>query len=178
MRTIASLLFCYVLVACQSVHNTPAESFRDAQVLSSIHSIYVDDLAHEEGANLVEETTSVRNHICDELAKSGRFFVVQDPAQADAILDGLVGVERWYHGMEGYYGMEGDLDTHELGVGKVRLIDSKTKQTIWKHEYETGFLSPKQSVAERVADQVVDRLLIDATRTDNSPDRIPQPAFR
>ncbi|MBH0201366.1 MAG: hypothetical protein HP496_03440 [Nitrospira sp.] len=108
------------------------------------------------------------------MVKSGRFSVVQDPQQADAILTGLVGVERWYHGLEGYYGMEGDLDDHELGVGNVRLVDSRTKQPIWRHKYQPGLLSPTQSVAERVADQVVEKLLHDASQTERGRPNQPQ----
>ena len=168
MRTIASVALCCMLVACQRVHNVPATTLLDTQALSGIHSIYIEDLGHEEGANLVEETKSVRDYISNGIATSGRFLVVQDPLQADAVLTGLVGVERWYHGMEVYYGMEGDLDDHELGIGKVRLLDPKTKRLIWTHEYQPGLLSPTQSVAERVAGQVVDRLLNDASCTEHS----------
>lgn len=68
------------------------------------------------------------------------------------------------HGMDE---LEGDLDTHYLGVGHLRLTDSKTKQVMWTHEYERGFLKLHQSVQSRVAEQVADRLLRDATPAGN-----------
>lgn len=70
--------------------------------------------------------------------------------------------------MEGFYGLEGDLDTHYLGVGHFRLVESKTNQTIWTHEYERGFLKPTQSITSRVAEQVVGKLLRDTARADGS----------
>lgn len=167
MRTISIVSLCCVLVACQSFKEQHPESLLNAHTLASVRSIYIEDLGHEEDADLIEKTGSVREKISTGLAQSKRFSVVQDLQQADSILTGLVGVERWYHGMEGYYGMEGDLDDHELGIGKVRLLDSKTKQPIWMHKYEPGLLSPTQSVTERVADQIVDKLLHDAARADS-----------
>lgn len=163
----ASILFlgCW-LAACQSLHTHAPHSALDGPGLASVHSIYLDDLDQQEGADLIEKSGMVRDHIRKRLAKSGRFSVVQNPEQADAILTGLAGVELWYHGMEGYYGMEGDMDNHELGIGTLRLLDAKTKQPIWTHEYETGLLSPKQSVIERVADQMVDTLVQDTLHAD------------
>lgn len=167
MRATFLTVLCCVLVACQSVKGHQTKPLIDASVLGAVQSIYIEDLGHDDGANLIEETSSIRELIRSGLAKSGRFSIVQDPQQADAVLTGLVGVEPWYHGMEGYYGMEGDLDDHEVGVGKLQLIDSKTKQTIWTHNYESGFLNPDQTVGERVANQVVEKLLQDASRTDS-----------
>ena len=160
--------FCSLLLGCQVLKGSHPEPVRDLRALSSVQSIYVTELREDDTSNLIERSNLVREMIQEGLARSGRLTVVQDPSQADAVLDGLAGVERWYHGMEGYYGMEGDLDSHELGVGKFRLVDSKTKHTIWTHEYETGFLSPKQSVAERVGEQVVERLLQDMSQTESS----------
>jgi len=168
MRTMLVMVLCCVLAACQSMKERQTQSPIDTHALKAVQSIYVEDLGHDEGANLIEEISTVRELIRSGLGKSGRFSIVEDPQQADAVLTGLVGVEPWYHGMEGYYGMEGDLDDHEVGVGKLRLIDSKTKRTIWAHEYESGFLNPDQSVAERVANQVVEHLVKDASRTDTT----------
>jgi hypothetical protein len=71
----------------------------------------------------------------------------------------VAGFQRWYFGMESFYGLEGSLNTQYSGIGMVRLLDSKTKQPIWTHEYETGFFHPTQSVVDRVADQFADQLL-------------------
>lgn len=174
MRTLSVASLCCLLLGCQVLQERPPDPPGNIQALTAVQSIYIEDLGHEEGAELVEETRSVREIISTELVKSGRFSVVQDLQQADAILTGLVGVERWYHGLEGYYGMEGDLDDHELGVGNVRLVDSKTKQPIWTHKYQPGLLSPTQSVAERVADQVVEKLLHDASQTERGQPNPPQ----
>ena len=166
MRYTSILTLCCWLTACQSLQNHPPHSTLDGPALVSVRSIYLDRLGHDEDADLIEKSELVRNHISTGLANSGRFSVVQDPEQADVVLTGIAGVELWYHGMESYHGMEGDMDSHELGIGKLRLLDAKTKQPIWTHEYETGFLSPKQSVAQRVADQVVKKLIQDTLRAD------------
>lgn len=174
MRTVSIASLCCLLLGCQSFKEGQSEQPENVPALISVRSIYIEDLRHDEGAELVEETGSVRERISTGLAKSGRFFVVQDAQQADAILTGLVGVERWYHGLEGYYGMEGDLDDHELGIGNVRLVDSRTKQPIWAHKYQPGFLSPTQSVVDRVAEQVVEKLLHDASHTDRGQPNLPK----
>jgi hypothetical protein len=134
-----------------------------------VKSIYIGDLGKEEGADIIEGSGVVREAIGRRLASAGRFSVVQSPEQADAVLAGLAGYEKWYHGMEGFYELEGNLDTNYLGVGHFRLEDAKTKQMIWTHEYKRGFLDPKQSVAERVAEQAVEKLLHDTARADSSP---------
>lgn len=174
MRTLSAASLCCLLLGCQGLQEGPSEPLGNIQSLTAVQSIYIEDLGHDEGAELVEETGSVRERISTGLVKSGRFSVVQDPQQADAILTGLVGIERWYHGLEGYYGMEGDLDDHELGIGNVRLVDSRTKQPIWTHKYQPGLLTPTQSVAERVADQVVDKLLHDASHKGRDQPNQPQ----
>jgi hypothetical protein len=158
IRLISILTLCGLLGACQSA----PPPVQDLARLASVNTIYVDDLGKEEGANLIEESAHVRESISAGLAKSGRFAVVQSPQEADAVLAGLAGLEKWYHGMEGFYGLEGDLDTSYLGVGRFRLVDAKTNQTIWTHEYRRGFLKPTQSVTSRVANQVVEKLLSDA----------------
>lgn len=168
-RAISILMLCGLLAACQSTPGVPAPVVHDLPRLASVKSVYIEDLGKEKDADLIEGSDIVRDEIRAGLAKSNRFSVVDSPEQADAVLAGLAGFEKWYHGMEGFYGLEGDLDTHYLGVGHFRLMDSKTKQIIWTHEYKTGFLNPKQSVTERVADQVVDKLLHDTARADGSP---------
>lgn len=120
---------------------------------------------------VIEGSSLVRDKIWTGLTKSGRFPVAESPQHADAVLAGLAGYEKWYHGMEWLYEMEGNLDSHYPGVGHFRLMDSNTKQTIWMHEYKRGFLNPKQSVAERIAIQVVDKFLTDTMRVDGLPHR-------
>ena len=158
-----------LLVACQSPPGVIPRPVQDIGRLASVKSIYIEDLGQEEGAVFIEGSGIVRDGIGTGLARSGRFSIVQSPEQADAVLAGLAGFEKWYHGIEGFYELEGNLDSHYAGVGHFRLVDSKTKQTIWTHEYERGLLNPKQSVAERVADQAVEKLLHDTARADNAP---------
>jgi hypothetical protein len=127
-----------------------------------------EDLGKEEGADLIEGSSLVRDEIREGLARSGRFSIVESPQQADAVLAGLAGFEKWYHGMEGFYGLEGDLDTHYLGVGNFRLIESKSNQTIWTQEYKKGLFKLHQTVANHVAEQMVGKLLQDTAFADSS----------
>jgi hypothetical protein len=175
MSRLASMTaLCSLLLGCQALKSSHPEPVRDLRAVSSVHTIYIAELREDDTSNLIERSDVVREAIREGLAQSGRFAITQDLSQADAVLTGLAGVERWYHGMEGYYGMEGDLDTHELGIGKLRLEDAKTKKVIWTHEYETGFLNPKQSVAERVAEQVTEKLVSDASHLDRGQPNPPQ----
>ncbi|OQW30577.1 MAG: hypothetical protein A4E19_09725 [Nitrospira sp. SG-bin1] len=163
MRAIFLATLCALLAACHSTPGVVPPAVHDLNRLAAVKSIYIEDLGHEEGAPLIEGSNVVKEEISAGLAKSGRFSLAESPRQADAILAGLAGFEKWYHGMEGFYGLEGDLDTHYLGVGHFRLVDAKTKEPIWTHEYERGLLKPTQSITSRVADQVVEQLLSDAT---------------
>jgi TolB-like protein len=168
IRAASILGLCSLLAACHSTPGISPQAVQDPTRLASIKSIYIEDLGKEKDADLIEGSSLVREQITTELARSGRFSVVQSPQEADAVLAGLAGFEKWYHGMEGFYGLEGDLDTHYLGVGHFRLVESKTNQTIWTHEYERGFLKPTQSITSRVAEQVVGKLLRDTARADGS----------
>jgi hypothetical protein len=76
--------------------------------------------------------------------------------------------------MEAFYGLEGSLNTQYSGIGMVRLLDSKTQEPIWTHEYETGFFHPTQSVVDRVADQVADKLLRDTALADGKSQQSPE----
>jgi TolB-like protein len=167
MRSAFTVIVCSLLSACQGP-GVPTQTVHDLTRLATVTSIYIENLGKEKDADLIEGSDLVREEISTGLARSGRFSVVQSPQEADAVLAGLAGFEKWYHGMEGFYGLEGDLDTHYLGVGHFRLVESKTNQTIWTHEYKRGLLKPTQSVTSRVAEQVVENLLRDAARADGS----------
>ena len=169
IRVVSILTLYSLLTACQSTPGVFPQAVQDLPRLAAVKSIYIEDLGKEKEADLIEGSGLVRDEISTELARSGRFSIVQSPQEADAVLAGLAGFEKWYHGMEGFYGLEGDLDTHYLGVGHFRLMESKTKQTIWTHEYERGFLKPTQSITSRVAEQVVNKLIHDTARADSSP---------
>jgi len=163
MRLLSILSLCWLLASCQSLSEVSPQIGHDRARLASVKVIYIESLGIEEGADLIEYSDVVRERISTGLAQSGRFSIVRSPEEADAILAGVAGAEPWYHGMEGFYGLEGDLDTHLLGVGRLRLVDTRTRQVIWTHTYKTGFLKLHQSVASRVADQVTEQLLSDAT---------------
>lgn len=169
IRFACIVTLCGLLIGCQSAPGVVPPVVQDLSRLASVKSIYIEDLGKGKGADLIEGSDIVRQEISTGLARSDRFSVVDSPQQADAILTGLAGFEKWYHGMEGFYGLEGDLDTHYLGVGHFWLVDSNTKQPIWTHEYERGFFKLHQTVTSRVAEQTVGKLLQDTVRTDSSP---------
>jgi TolB-like protein len=167
IRGLSILALCCVLAACHRTFGVPTESVQEPAALASVKTIYVEDLSHGEDPLLVEGSDLVKEKILARLSQSKRFSVVDAPDKADATLTGVAGFQRWYFGMESFYGLEGSLNTQYSGVGMVRLLDSKTKEPIWTHEYETGLFHPTQSVADRVANQVADKLLRDATPAGN-----------
>ena len=166
VRAITVLALCLLLWGCHRTFGVPTEIVQDLPALASVRSVYLDDLAHGEDPHLVEGSDLVKDKIREKLVQSGRFTIVDTPEQADAALTGVAGFQRWYFGMEAFYGLEGSLNTQYSGIGMVRLLDSKTNQPIWTHEYETGFFHPTQSVVDRVADQVADKLLSAVTLAD------------
>lgn len=169
MRMLSIFGLCCLLAGCQSMSDVSPQATQDLPRLAVVKAIYVESLGIEEGADLIEQSDVVRERISAGLVQSGRFSIVRSPEEADAILAGVAGVEPWYHGMEGFYGLEGDLDTHLLGVGRLRLVDTRTQKVIWTHRYKTGFLNLHQSVASRVADQVMEQLLADTAVADKQP---------
>lgn len=158
-----------MLLGCHRTFGVPTDIVLDLPALASVRSVYIADLTHGEDPYLVEGSDLVKEKIRERLTQSGRFSIVDTLEEADAALTGVAGFQRWYFGMESFYGLEGGLNTQTSGIGMVRLLDSKTKQLIWAHEYETGFFHPTQSVTDRVADQVADKLLSDAVRAESTP---------
>lgn len=158
-RAISLAALCCILLGCHRTFGVPTDIVQDLPALASVRSVYIADLTHGEDPYLVEGSAQVRKRIQTRLVQSGRFSVVDTLEEADATLTGVAGFQGWYFGMESFYGLEGSLNTQYAGIGMVRLLNSKTKQLIWAHEYEAGFFHPTQSVADRVADQVADRLL-------------------
>lgn len=164
LRAITLLALCCLLLGCHRTFGVPRDLVQDLPALASVRSVFIEDLTHGEDPHLVEGSDLVKEKIRARLVRSGRFSIVDLPEQADATLSGVAGFQRWYFGMESFYGLEGSLNTQYVGIGMVRLLDSKTKQPIWTHEYETGLFHPTQPVVDRVADQVADKLLGDAAR--------------
>ena len=164
LRGLSILALCFMLTACHRTFGVPTELVEDLGALASVNTIYVEDLSHGEDPHLVEGSDVVRKKIIERLTQSKRFSVIDVPEQADALLTGVAGYQGWYFGIESFYGLEGSLNTQNAGIGMVRLLNSKTKSPIWTHEYEAGFFHPTQSTADRVADQIADRLLQTATK--------------
>jgi hypothetical protein len=137
--------FAIFVVGCAS-SASPPEIFPG---LINVKRIYIANLGNEDGAGLVREKIRLG------LVRSQRFEVVEVPDDADAILTGVAGVERRYTGSQG------NLQTHYSGLGVLRIVELKTRQTIWTFEYKRGFGGPL-SVSSRVANQLVNKLLTDA----------------
>lgn len=162
LKTLTFAALCCSLVACHRTFGIPRDLVRDLPALASVRSVYIEDLTHGEDPHLVEGSDLVKEKISQKLTQSGRFVIVERPDLADALLTGVAGFQRWYFGMESFFGLEGSLNTQYAGIGMVRLLDAKTKRPIWTHEYETGLFHPTQPVVDRVANQIAEKLLADA----------------
>lgn len=145
MRIIVIVLFMLSSGCVPSTLNTVPVSPAKAAQLAAVRTLYLDGLGNEDGADLVREKIRAR------LIASNRFIVVENPQQAEAVLVGVAGVEKSIS--------EGE--THYRGMGIFRIVERSTDSTIWSYEYKRGFML-FGSVSSRVADQVVDRLLLDA----------------
>ncbi len=159
--TVTIVTLCCSLIGCvyfpqlrTSTSTSTPEPVEEFPALVNIKKIFITDLGNQEYAGVVREKIRLR------LMKSIRFSVVEVPENADAILTGVAGVESSIHGSKG------DINTRIAGIGILRLIDVKTKESIWTFEYERGFMLGG-SVSSRVADQTVDKLLEDTTRADS-----------
>ena len=141
---------------CSAVSH--AQDRSQVNKLADIRKIYIGDLGREEGSDLVREKIRVR------LMKSERFSVVERPEAADAVLTGVAGVVRSYNNavhtdQDG--NVHGSGSTSFSGTGVLRLVDTKTDETIWVFEYKRGFAF--KGASNRVADKTVEKLLKDAT---------------
>lgn len=154
--TTTIIALCCSLMACASrSHTSVPEPVEEFPGLVKVKRIYIGDLGNEEGAGVVREKIRLR------LAKAVRFSVVEAPQNADAVLTGVAGVERRY------YSSGGDLQTSYAGMGILRLVDVKTKETIWNFEYKRGRMAWNESASSRVANQVIDKLLKDTMYVDS-----------
>jgi hypothetical protein len=130
-----------------------------AAKLADIHKIYIDDLGKQEGADLVREKIQLR------LTQDGHFMVVEKPELADAVLTGEAGVKRGrstssYGDANGLFS-SGSTSSRPHGV--LHLVDTQTNETVWTFEYKQGLFAIRGSASGRIADQVVDKLIKDAT---------------
>jgi hypothetical protein len=138
---------------------------QDAPKLKQITRIYVDRLGDEESSDLVREKIKIR------IVKSKRFTLVEDVENADAILTGSAGTQRRQVGSissDGKGAVSGRENTVYTGVGALRLVLVKSKETVWVYEYKPGFFATR-SASSSVADKVVDRLLKDAKEEEKPP---------
>lgn len=119
----------------------------DHGALSRVSSIYLGDFGRGEGSSLVREKIRLR------LLASKRFAVLETPDGADASLVGSAGVRSYVAGES--------TELAEFGV--LRLVDNRSQQTIWAHEYKRPSVVWRVGdVSDRVADQMVERLLADS----------------
>lgn len=156
------IALCCGLVGCASRDSSSVQqTIEEYPALANIKKIYIASLGNEEGAGLVRERIRLR------LAKSMRMSVVENPDQADAALMGVAGVETTYSGSGG------NLRMRRSGAAALRLVNVKTRDTVWTYEYEGGYGGPQfrassgvSSVANGIADRMVDKLLKDAGYAD------------
>lgn len=123
-----------ILAVCLSV------AAQDHARLKEIKTIYVDQLGSEEGADLVREKIKLR------LLKSKRFTLVEDRDAADAILSGAAGLPRRWNGVP-------------VPVAVLRLIDPRTKETLWIYEHKSAAITIRSTP---MPDKVIDKLEKDA----------------
>ncbi|HYH86663.1 MAG TPA: hypothetical protein VEX60_14515 [Pyrinomonadaceae bacterium] len=133
------------------------------QKLASVTKIYLGELGKGEGADLVREKIRLR------LMKSKRFIVVETEEDADAILTGAVGISSNQVSSVSTNPATGQVTgggaTVYEGSGVVRLIDPKTKETIWIYEYKRGFFRPRSASGD-VAGKIVSSLLKDTKKVE------------
>lgn len=143
-HTVTALAILVGSVGCASGGKIPKLA-PNYSALSQAKSIYLGDFGGGNGTDLVKEKLRAR------LMSSQRFVVVETSDKADATLLGSAGVEKSQR--------EGTTDY--AGSGLLRLVDNRTQETIWAHEYTRGMMFGG-SVSTRVANQMADALLHDA----------------
>jgi len=150
------VFFIGLVVASFGVQVSLAQNSQAAK-LANIRKIYIASLGNEEGSDLVREQIRLR------LVKTERFSVVERPESADAVLTGVAGVARSTSGLStnSVTGAVSGGRTDFSGVGVLRLVDTKTDETLWVYEYKSSGFSLSAS-SGRVADKTVDQLLKDA----------------
>jgi hypothetical protein len=141
----ALLLALVTFTGCAT--NQPVTVPTDQDALSRVNAIYLGDFGPNDASALVREKIRQR------LLGSDRFAVVETPDKADALLVGSAGVEK----------SVADKSTEYTEFGLLRLVDARTQNTIWAHEYRRpSFVMIVGDVSSRLADQMVERLLAQA----------------
>src|SRR5437588_71563 len=154
MRTSCVILATLFLTSTASARVNPR--------LKDVHKIYVDQLRNvgtEHGKTVVMawgSSDEVREALVAALASSARFAAVKEEVKADAEIEGTAG----------YIKSEKDGKKFTSGFARLELIDIKSKEVLWTFQYErtpgTG-----GKAADRVANQFIEALLMDAQVADN-----------
>ena len=168
----------------------PLALAQNASKLKSIKKIYIGELGKKPEAELIREKIRLR------LAQSGRFSVVEKTEEPDAMLTGVVSVETvntlvvggaagvsWgqppydpIYGpvyRPGYGGRTIDVGTYggkepaQAGTAVLKLIDSKSQETIWVYEIKPEGAG-REGATSQVADKAVKQLLKEAKKADGA----------
>jgi len=156
-RTVATVLVLLPLLASCARTVAPADHFPR---LAEVRRVYVAPL----GSSIDAE--GIRDGIRLRLGESRRFIVV-DESSADAILSGIAGVEQAETigtQFDAELGSTPTNEKHRVGIGRLRLLATGSRDTIWKIEYARARSVDKP--VPRVAEQAVRRLLTDAAAAD------------
>jgi hypothetical protein len=154
------ILSCMCLLAVTTVA-------QNTQRLAGVKKIYLGELGKDENSDLIREKIRIR------LMKSERFSIVETPEDADAILTGAAGVSSKHVSTVSTNPATGQVSgsggTVYDGSAVVRLVDPKTKETIWIYEYARGFFRPRSASGD-VAGKIVDHLTKDAKKAETPSD--------
>ena len=99
------------------------------QDLRSVKRIYIDSLGDDTGAN------AIRNGIAHELAKSGRFELVDAADQSDAVLGG-----------EGHMTKTRDHNKTRYHASASLQLKSKDQTVLWSKDDSSDSISNKTSI--------------------------------
>ncbi len=140
--------FVFLLVALGGCASTRRFTLpTDHAALSRVGVIYLGDFGRGDQSALVREKIRVR------LLASRRFEVAETPERADASLVGSAGIKAFVAGES----------TELAAYGLLRLVDNRSGQTIWAHEYRRPrIVWDLGDVGDRLADQMVEQLMADS----------------
>jgi hypothetical protein len=111
--------------------------------LTDVHIIGIDSFGEDQHAILVREK------LINRLAKSSEVTVVEDPNQADAVVNGFVGVNNF---------------TGRADTGAFRLVDGRG-HILWSEEASwTGSGSASGHIADKAGDSLIKAIKKDRTR--------------
>jgi hypothetical protein len=97
--------------------------------IRDVKRIYVSELGTTDSADLIREKIRLR------LMQTGKFTIVDNREEADAVLTGTVVMEKH---VEGDFK---DIDTKNKGVAVFYLRRAGTNEVIWTYEYKPKFFN-------------------------------------